>query len=243
MKITGASRLLLLLLTSHAAIAVSLPDFEARYALEQYNLRIGTASLSLRTDERGHYTYEFNSWSNRWVAWFRENRLYESSRGEISADGIIPQQYDYQRSGDQPRNARLSFDWEDMSVENHVADSHWEMDIPTGTLDKLATQLGLMLALGDGERDVTYTVADGGSLKEYRYRVVGEETLRLPAGTFKTLKVIKLRKDVNQQTIIWVAPELHFLPVRIWRRDSDSGEYQSDLESFTPSLRRQKNTP
>ena len=133
------------------------------------------------------------------------------------------------------------FDWQSMTVENHVADSHWEMDIQAGTLDKLATQLGMMIALGQDRQDVTFTVADGGTLKEYRYRVIGKETLDLPAGIFKTVKVAKLRKDIDQETIIWFAPALHYLPVRIWQRDSDDEEYQSDLEEFSHSLRGKKN--
>ena len=77
--------------------------------------------------------------------------------------------------------------------------------------------------------------------REYRYRVVGKETLDLPAGTFRTVKVTKLRKDIDQETIIWFAPALHYLPVRIWRRDSDDEEYQSDLEEFSRSLREKVN--
>jgi hypothetical protein len=128
-----------------------------------------------------------------------------------------------------------------MTVENDVAGSHWKMAIPAGTLDKLATQLDMMIALDQGRHDVTYTVADGGILKEYRYRVTGEETLELPAGTFRTVRVARLRKDIDQETIIWFAPALHFLPVRIWRRDGDDEEYQSELEDFSRSLRGKDN--
>lgn len=35
--------------------------------------------------------------------------------------------------------------------------------------------------------------------------------------------------------------EQHYLPVRIWQRDSDDEEYQSDLEEFSHSLRGKKN--
>jgi hypothetical protein len=227
---------------STAATALALPDFEARYRLEQHNLRIGTASIALQTDGQGHYLYKFHSKPSRWISWFADNQLHESSRGKIINSGIRPQRYDYERSGDNQRIASLSFDWQSMRVENDVAGSHWEMDIPPGTHDKLATQLGMMIALGEDRHDVTFTVADGGTLKEYRYRVVGTEVLELPAGTFRTLKVAKLRKDIEQETIIWFAPALHYLPVRIWRRDSDDEEYQSDLEDFSHSLWRQEET-
>ena len=231
------------ILPSVAATAAPLPDFEASYILEQHNLRIGTATIALHTDKQGHYLYEFRSQQTGWIAWLMNNRLHESSRGETTATGIRPDEYHYQRSGGRQREAHLLFDWQSMTVENHVADSHWEMDIPAGTLDKLATQLGMMIALGQDRQDVTFTVADGGTLKEYRYRVIGKETLDLPAGTFKTVKVAKLRKDIDQETIIWFAPALHYLPVRIWQRDSDDEEYQSDLEEFSHSLRGKKNKP
>ena len=229
------------ILPSGAATAAPLPDFEASYKLEQHNLRIGTATIALHTDKQGHYLYKFRSQQTGWIAWLLNNRLHESSRGETTATGIRPDEYHYQRSGGRQREAHLLFDWQSMTVENHVADSHWEMDIPAGTLDKLATQLGMMIALGQDRQDVTFTVADGGTLKEYRYRVIGKETLDLPAGIFKTVKVAKLRKDVDQETIIWFAPALHYLPVRIWQRDSDDEEYQSDLEEFSHSLRGKKN--
>ena len=233
--------LLLLLFTgaflSTTIPAVPLPDFEASYKLEQHSLRIGTATIALHTDEQGNYLYEFRSQPTGWISWLVNNQLQESSRGETTTGGIRPNKYHYQRSGGRQREANLLFDWPSMTVENHVAGSHWEMDIPAGTLDKLATQLGMMIALGQGRQDVTFTVADGGILKEYRYRVIGNETLDVPAGTFKTVKVAKLRKDIDQETIIWFAPSLHFLPVRIWRRDSDDEEYVSDLEEFSRSLR------
>jgi len=232
------TRLLLLtgMLLMTAASAAPLPDFEAQYRLEQHSLRIGTATIALHTDEQGGYLYKFYSTPSRWIGWLINNQLQESSRGQLTASGIRPLQYLYERSGGKQRIARLSFDWQSMSVENDVAGSHWEMDIPPGTHDKLATQLGMMLAHGEGKDDVTFTVADGGTLKEYRYHVIGKETLELPAGTFRTVKVAKLRKDIDQETIIWFAPALHYLPVRIWRRDSDDEEYQSDLENFSRSL-------
>lgn len=236
MRPLSLSLLLAGIFVTTAALAAPLPDFKARYRLEQHDLHIGTATIALHTDEQGGYLYEFHSQPVRWVSWFADNELRESSRGEINDNSIRPLQYHYERSGGNQRIARLSFDWQTMSVENDVAGSHWKMDIPPGTHDKLATQLGMMLALGEGKDDVTFTVADGGTLKEYRYRVIGKESLDLPAGTFRTVKVAKLRKNIDQETFIWFAPALHYLPVRIWRRDSDEEAYQSDLEYFSRSL-------
>jgi hypothetical protein len=221
-----------------APLAAPLPEFEASFKLSRGNLRIGTSMVSLDLDTDGHYRYETRSSPSSWISWLLKDKLHELSHGYLDASGIRPLQYRYQRSGGvREREAELRFDWDTHSVENHVDDSVWKMDIPEGTLDRLASQLGVMLALQAGKKEMVFNIADGGKLREYNFRVVSRETLELPAGTFETVKLVKVRRNAKRETYIWCAPELSFLPVRIWQREKDDDEYQSDLESFSESLR------
>ena len=221
------------ILLSAVLRAAPLPDFEASYQLKRGNLSIGTSTLSLANKADDGYLYESRSQPARWAAWLFRDKLFETSRGHIINNRVRPDHYHYRRTGgSREREAILSFDWDNMTVENDVGESPWKMDIPAGTLDKLASQLGMMLALGEGKTEVTFNIADGGKLKEYRFRVIGHETLELPAGTFKTVKITKLRDNKKRETYIWCAPELNYLPVRIWQREKDEAIYQSDLMSF-----------
>lgn len=233
--------LLLLALATMAGSAqarVEIPAFKASYELSRGSMKIGNSTIELATGSNGSYTYKSRSWPVRWVAWFLKDKLNETSSGRFTEHGIRPDKYHYQRTGgSREREARLTFDWQAMRVHNDVEDSKWEMDIPAGTLDKLASQLGMMYALDAGQTDVTFSIADGGTLKEYRFRVTGKETLETPAGTFETVKITRVRDNNKRETYIWCAPDLHYLPVRIWQREKDD-EYQSDLESFSKSLRR-----
>jgi len=220
------------------ARASEVPDFKATYELSRGSMKIGNSSIELSNGAGGSYTYRSRSWPVRWVAWFLKDKLYETSRGRITAAGIRPDNYHYQRTGGRKeREANLTFDWQTMTVQNDVEGSKWEMDIPAGTLDKLVSQLGMMYALARGETDINFNIADGGKLKEYHFKVVGTEPLELPAGTFDTVKITRLREDNKRETFVWCAPALHYLPVRIWQRETDDAEYQSDLESFSTSLR------
>ena len=215
-----------------------LHDFEASYILKRGSLRIGSSAIEFRSGNDGSYMYESRSWPTRWVAWLLKDRLHESSRGKITVDGLRPDSYHYLRSGgSREREADLSFDWQQNRVNNHVEDSLWEMEIPTGTIDKLASQLGMMMALRQGKDDVTFQVADGGHLKQYRFKVIGHETVEVPAGTFETVKITKLRDNKERITYVWCAPQLNYLPVRIWQRETDEAEYSSELESFSEVLR------
>ena len=222
---------------SGAVRAGPLPDFSASYELRLGSLRIGTSTVSLENLPDGGYRYESRSTPTPLVAWLLRDKLHETSSGTLTGDGVRPDQYHYSRSGGKKERVdELVFDWQSMRVSNDVEGSRWEMDIPPGTLDKLASQLGMMLALDQGKTDVTFNIADDKKLKEYRFRVIGQETLELPAGTFETVKITKVRKNKNRETFIWCAPVLNYLPVRIWQREKDDSEYQSDLAEFSESL-------
>lgn len=234
----GTVCLLLATLPAPALQAATLPEFEAAYELKRGSLHIGTSTIALSRESGERYRYESRSTPTRLVSWFIKDKLHEISQGTISESSVRPDEYHYRRSGGRKqRTADLSFDWDSMMVDSLDDGSQRTMAIPTGALDKLASQLAMMLALRQGETDVIFTIADDGKLKEYRFQVVGTETLELPAGTFETVKITKLRKNKKRETYIWCAPALNYLPVRIWQREKDDSEYQSDLASFSESLR------
>lgn len=232
----------MLLLTAALAATVlhaaPLPDFAATYILKRGNLRIGTSTIALQTEVDGGYLYKSHSWPSRWLSWLLKDQLHESSRGHMMPAGIRPDKYHYLRSGgSRDHEQNLSFDWDEKTVRNHVEGSPWKMDVPAGTLDKLASQLGVMLALQQHKKDVTFNIADDGELDEYRYQVVDHETLEVPAGTFATVKIAKLHGNSRRKTHVWCAPALNYLPIRIWQRETDDSEYTSDLDSFSETLR------
>ena len=236
-----AGWLLACVLQAPALQASSLPSFPATFQIMHESLRLGTTELTLTVEGNGEYRFESHTWPSRWISWLRKEDLRELSRGVMDHAGIRPLFYYYQRSGrGATRTAELTFDWESSTVVNNVDHSRWEMTIPAGTLDKLATQLGMMRELQNGASAKTIAVADGGKLKQYTFQVIGTETVGLPAGRFETVKLNRVGDSKEKLTYIWCAPQLHFLPVRIWQRKKDLSEYQSELESFSDSLRVEK---
>jgi hypothetical protein len=202
------------------------------------SLRLGTNEVALTVEENGDYRYESHTWPSGWISWLLKEDLRELSRGIMDGEGIRPLFYRYMRSGRRStRTAELTFDWKTSTVVNNVDDSRWEMTIPAGTLDKLSTQLGIMLELQNGATEKTFAVADGGKLKQYAFKAIGTETVELPAGNFETVKLHRVGDSTQKLTTIWCAPELHYLPVRILQHNEDQSEYRRDLEDFSESLR------
>lgn len=229
--------LAMLLLIPAASSPAGLPDFEAGYELGFEGFRVGEARYQLRTGEDG-YQYQSRSRPVGLASWFRKDRVTESSTWIWHDGRIRPLSYHYERRGGRKeRTADLRFDWNRMQVENRVEGQPWVMDIPPAALDKLVVTLAVMHDLAQGHREMEYAVADGGKLKTYRFRVVGEETVQTPAGSFDTLKLERVREDNKRYTALWCAPDLHYLPVRILQRESDDDLLTSELLSVSDSLR------
>lgn len=227
----------LLALAAGAALASPLPDFEVQYSLRYEDVRVGEAVYRLAR-QGDSYLYESRSRPVGIAAWFRKDRVQEHSQWVWHEERIRPLQYLYRRTGGRSdRDAELIFDWDALQVENRVEGHPWQMDIPPHALDKMVVTLVLMHDLARGLRDVEYAIADGGKLKTYRFKVVGEERVETPAGSFDTLKLERMRDDNKRYTALWCAPELHYLPVKLLQREDDDRIITSELRSVTDSLR------
>lgn len=228
-----AGILALTLLFGTVLQAAGLPaDFTAHYALSLNGFKLGESRVSLSTEGGNRYTYRSHTYSTGVAKLFRNDVVRESSRFDLHDAGIRPQEYRFDHTGDKKeRHALLKFDWQAGKVANTVEGHTWEMKIPGGTLDKLVVQLAVMMDLSSGEKALTYAIADGGKLKEYQFAVIGEETVKVPAGEFATLKLERLRKDNDRTTYFWCAPELGHLPVKIKQIEHEDGvTYLSELQ-------------
>jgi hypothetical protein len=187
----------------------------------------GTAKRVIRRLADGTWEYRFDVDSfladiHEWVIFH-----YNDSR-------IVPIRYHYQLTGwaVPDRNARLDFNWQTMHVRNDVKNKPWLMKIHPGVLDRLGSQLQLRQDIKAGRRDLFYYVADGGELKDYRFAVVGPETLKTrKVGTVQTLKVREIRDPgAKRKTDLWFAPGWDYLLVKLVQIEPDGTRYEIFLD-------------
>lgn len=218
--------------------AQDIPSFEASYSIERAIFDVGHIQLRFKVDPDGNYVYDSITEVAGFIAWFRDDRVEESSRGRVDASGIHPDHYRFERiGGPGGKQVEVRFDWQSGRVKNVVDDQPWEMAVPHGSLDKLVVQIAMMRNLQNSIEDQHFRVADGGKLKDFRIHIRGRETLDVPAGHFDTVKVEKTPEHGSRKTFLWLAPTLGYLPVRILRIENDGAEYYSVLESVSDSLR------
>jgi hypothetical protein len=242
---------LMLMLLIGAGTAQALPhQFSASYAAKARGITLGRAELAFERDEKGYYSYRSSIEAVGPLRMVLRMQISEFSQGRCCSGGILPQRYEYSRTGRSGRTDHIAF----APQEGHLAELHYKGDtrrqaLPAQTIDPLSLHLALMHDLALGKRELRYLVAEPRRLKAYRLEVVGTERIRTAHGSFDSVRVevvgeVHLKEgqpfDLAADTIpartggdntsFWFAPALGYLPVRIRHTDEDEGALELELE-------------
>ncbi len=139
------------------------------------------------------------------AAIFKPARVLMSSRGEVTADGLRPLEFRHERVGGLDTAA---FDW----TRRSVAYAGREDAVALGAQDMLSMYYQLVL-LAPKSGAVELPIATGRKLETYRFEVVGEEAVVLPAGE---RRATRLKTRSGGDTIeLWIAAGTRGLPLKI----------------------------
>ena len=105
------------------------------------------------------------------------------------------------------------------------------MKTEDGVLDKLLYQLIIMVDLKSGKIPNKYIIADGGKIKEYRFEKIKEEVIETAIGSFNTTKLARYKKN-KQETFLWCAHELNFLPIKVITKEKDGRISKAIIKSL-----------
>ncbi|MFN2643551.1 MAG: DUF3108 domain-containing protein [Burkholderiales bacterium] len=144
------------------------------------------------------------------------------SRGTFTPTALRPREFFDERSGRD--TARAWFDWKAQQVTMQYKGERKTEPMFPDTQDRLSFLAALSLLPGKGD-SASYHIVDGKGLSHHRYRIVGRERLKTPAGDFDTVKVQRLSDNNKESAHLWLAAELSYLPVRLLVIESDGNRY------------------
>jgi hypothetical protein len=222
----------LYLFLAEAWATLQLSPFEASFQVSRNGLLLGTMDMRFTLDERGAYTYTGHTRPGELIGLFITEQVHESSEGSYQNARIKPLRYRYLLDdGVHKKQTVLEFHWSDGQVWTESEGQRWAQTAMPDTHDKYSQQLALRLDLARGEQLVSYPVADGGKIKTYEYQVVGDAWVDLPYGRLQCLQVKRSKQGRPPDYVIWVAPALDYLPVKIQHKRT-SGDYAIELLRF-----------
>ena len=161
----------------------------------------------------------------------------QTSTGDITPRGLLPQRF-----GDRSRSEKAAhFDYERGRVT--FSANNPEAPLVAGTQDRLSifVQLGALLA-GAPERypkgtRISLATVGASSADIWSFTVGAEETLHLPVGEVRALKLQRLPRrdhDYDQKAELWLAPSLGYLPARIQITQSNGDFADLRLRAHSP---------
>jgi hypothetical protein len=208
------------------------PPFTAHYTISKGSIPIGELTRTLSAEGKDNYVYESITEPGGLLSLLVREKIVERSVWDYKDGAIRAREYRYEKSGGKtPKKVQLIFDWDQRLVKNALDGETRAMPVPKGLTDILLYQLVLMMDLKDGKKPLEYPIADKHKFKTYRFDITGEEMLDTPLGKLKTVKVQRVPGPDKKTTLIWCAPSLDYLPVRIEQDEKDDGTFSMAIKS------------
>ena len=217
------------LLLSGAGFAAPLPAFTARYQLLQGDSPVGEATLTLRTDGDGDWTFTTASKGTAGLAAMLGASVEETSRFRWRGD--LPEGLSYDYSMDaafKHKERHVRFDWAAQTVTVDDKGEH-RFAVQPGAIERHTVTLALAAGLAAGKRAFTLPVAVRNRIEMQQFAAKDGGELRVPAGAFHTVEV--RRTDGGDAFEVWYAPAQ--LPVPLQLVQSGNGNLTLRLESYS----------
>lgn len=210
----------------------ALPTYTAQYEVEYKGRRVGESTQSLERTAAGYRFTSVTEARGIIPRLLRPRPLVEESLFEVHEGEPRPLEFRYEdgtRRGED--NVAIAFDWASGTAHVTSADGSTELRLSPGVHDRVTLQMTLMLELDTQDSPETYSLIDDASIRTYSYEIAGEETLATAGGTYEAIKVVQQREGSSRHMLLWLAPELRHLPVKIEQRRGDETLMAFLLES------------
>ncbi|MEE9159248.1 MAG: DUF3108 domain-containing protein [Gammaproteobacteria bacterium] len=196
--------------------------FKITYALSRHGINVGEMTRSLAVTGDNEYALQSLSKATGLIALFYKEQVFEETRWTYNEHAIHPLIYQYHRSGGKKiRDVTVEYDWTNGEIRNTSKDTPWRIALRPELFDNLLYQYMLMQDLNAGKRELSYQIVDGGRVKTYDIRLLGEEIIDTPLGKLHTVKLERQKPNSKRKTTLWCATALHYLAVRLEYLDKD----------------------
>jgi len=214
--------------------AASPPEFNTTYQLHKFGMNAAEVNISLAKQTDGSLLYTSKTKTKGLVSMFRSDSITEQAILENTATHFRPLKYSYiHKGGKKNRNQSIEFDYANNKARCVTRGKASELDLQKDMHDAFSLQLKIMNDLNQGKSNLDYQVIHKGKVKHYHFENMGSETIETDAGTYSAIKLKRSREDGKRTTYMWLANQLHFLPVQIKHVEKDGTEFSLEIEKVS----------
>jgi hypothetical protein len=149
------------------------------------------------------------------------------SRGLITASGLQPREFAVERGSKERREVSF-FDWETGIVTLHEQKTE-ALELPT--FDPLTVLWQFYFAPPAGDQ-LTFTIATTRRVNRYTIEREASEKIAWGSGELDTERWHRRSDDGRTDSYVWLAPSLHYVPVKMRVVATNRGTIEALLESI-----------
>lgn len=212
-----------LLLGAGAALGMPPQGVELSFEIRFGNMKLGIGEDRLEHDGKRYQVH--NDTIPKGIAAIFIDEIRRESKGSITNTGLRPDSFVERGRKDGIRSAE--FDWTNNKLRLIHGETNEVVDLPKGAIDQASLPYAFAFA-GKVPESFSVHVTDGRRLKEYHYRIVGNERIESGLGELETVHIEKVRGPDDKRSFeFWVAIEHNHLPVQMRFTDKKGRRFDS----------------
>ncbi len=162
--------------------------------------------------------------------------IAETSRFDLAGDGVKPRVYSSKDTLTRDKtDATIEFDWEAGEARGTVNGEDVVSVIDGLAHDRVSIQYEVMHDLLNGEPSDRYTMFEIDRLRPVNIEIVGEKTVKVPAGEFAVVGIRHQAEGSKRATTLWCSAELGYLPVVIEQHRKGKLRVRATLTEYLPA--------
>jgi hypothetical protein len=195
---------------------------------------VGVAHISYKQRPDGTYKLSNVAEAKGLMSLFLSGQLVQTSEGKVTTSGLQPVQYVYQFGDKADKSQHATFDWQAGKVTLENSRRTVSVALPDGTQDLLSFMFQFMFE--PPQKEMQLSITNGKKLRSYAYSFEGEDQLQTKIGNLRTMHIGRSTGDGDEKTELWLAVDLHYLPVKIRQTEKDGSVIEQIVTSLSTDI-------
>lgn len=211
-----------LMCAASVASAKRLEPFNLKFEVSRNGKALGEARLNLRSVGENKWEFVSETKGTRGLAGLSGVSIREHSLFRWNGERLQALKYQFdQEVAFKSKQRTLDIDPETKLISGTDDNGEFNLTYADDTLDRNLVVLALAIDLRANKKTLSYRVAGKRKIDIHRYVIAGSEKIMIGKAEVEALRIDRVRDEVGRSTTTWIAPSLHYLPIRIRQLEPD----------------------
>ncbi len=214
--------ILLTALFSHGLLAAhALPEFNARYAIEKYGIKVAEATYQLSYTESG-YKFSQNTELHGVASVFGNDTVSAVSFVDEIGGNLLLTRHKFTQTGrEKNKNEDINILWNTYkntlkgNITGIVRSKEINLKTDSEVWEALSFQIPLMIEANSNVKEYPYKAILKGKIDTYNFVLTSSKKVNFAGNDYQALQMVRKDPHKKRQLHIWLLPKLNNIPVLI----------------------------